>query len=243
MCDVGEWCPQILSLCGQGVMMLQECPRNLEVPGYVNFGHDMGKSCVLLPCDYEPSVTWCSSQVCEFAHFTFACCVVISGLAAISCYFPHKQHHDLFMVAMHEARCLLDKVRNMEVRTFVLGCNLNSQLPPNLYGCTGSTCYKSVSQDHLHRVDMAIALMQDFGLVVSNTFGGNSSRTIISWKKIDVNDASSVFKCSCQIDDLLASHAIATAPAVVFDSDRVWRSDRFPLRLHIQMAGRFTLKS
>ena len=127
ICDGGEWCPQILSLCGQGVMMLQECPRNLEVPGYVNFGYDLGKSCVLLPCDYEPSVTWCSSHVCEFAHFTFACCVVISGLAAISCYFPHKQHHDLFMVAMHEARCLLDKVRTQVGGQTICPCMRSQQ--------------------------------------------------------------------------------------------------------------------
>ena len=127
-------------------------------------------------------------------------------------------------------------------RKIVVGCDLNTQLPQNHEQFTGPACFKHAAPHHEHRVDMTIALLNDFGLVALNTFGDTAKFTRVSWKNKD--DKVFSFQHCSQIDYLFVSHAVASSSeAVVCNLSRLWRSDHFPLTMKFKTERGFPTKA
>ena len=131
--DVGDWFPQLLQHRGRGVLMIQEPPAGgVEEPSYHFVGRKGGLACVGIPSELEPAISWTSDTDVSFCDFTCAAAVSFQGkLGAVSCYFPCLKHQERFLVAVHECRQLLAKLKAMGCQKFVVGCDLNSQIPSN----------------------------------------------------------------------------------------------------------------
>ena len=171
--DVGEWLPQITSLCGRGILLLQEPPGCagrckggsvlVDEPSLQIVGHKLGWSCVCVPSELEPAITWVSSDDECFSSCIYASAVTFGWLGAASCYFPNPKDgsNERFMVAMHECRRVLDKMKAMGCQTFVVGCDLNVQLPSSIGDLTGSACC-TLPDGADNRVNMTLSQLDDF---------------------------------------------------------------------------------
>ena len=141
-----------------------------------------------MPLELEPAITWVSSNDESFSSCIYASAVSLGWLGVVSCYFPNPKDgsNERFMVAMHECRRVLDKMKVKGCQTFVVGCDLNVQLPSSIGDLTGPACC-TLPDGADNRVNMTLSLLDDFGLAAINTFTDLPEFTRVDWKNKEVS--------------------------------------------------------
>ena len=88
--DVSEWLPELESVCGQGVFLMQETEtlKGSEFDDYRMYMTTGGRSAVLVPQLYAVSMKWDSTL--QFLHYKWCSAVIIGDTGALAAYFAHS---------------------------------------------------------------------------------------------------------------------------------------------------------
>ena len=136
---------------------------------------------ILVPDSLTSAIHWDSSVSDNFSKFSFASSVSFGEMGVVCSYFTHAGLPESFMQCVDETRQCLNMLKQKGCRILMMGCDLNSQLPPNIANITGGAVYNVAQVSHMQRVDEFLNICNDYGLRVVNTFGDSPQFTRKSW--------------------------------------------------------------
>ena len=150
-----QWLPLLLHTYGEGVVLLQETDHfhGMEVPGYKFCMAPGARVGILVPDSLTSAIMWDSSVSENFSEFSFASSISFGEMGVVCIYFTHAGLPESFMQGVSETRQCLKIFKQKGCKTLMMGCDLNSQLPPHISNITGGAVYNVAQVSHMQRVE------------------------------------------------------------------------------------------
>ena len=199
--------------------------KGSEFDDYRMYMTTEGRSAVLVSQIYTVSVKWDSTL--QFPHYKWCSAVIIGDTGAVAAYFAHSGLPESFLEGMFECRSILNHMKSLGCEKFVIGTDLNSQLPSEILNCTGTNCFHEPDQDHFERCNTMIRLLDDFDMFAANTsdYDNEPQFTRKVWRKDQQNEPRFY-----QIDFICLGNVFRSSLITTFNEKAVWRSDHYPVR-------------